>query len=122
MVQHCDKDPAFQQKILTAMKKEVDAGNADGKNYAYLIDRVNVNTKKKQIYGTQVTYNTDSCQAVPRQLVDSLNVNQRRKQVGLGSIEEYLNMMSQMHFDMNKEVYEKKGIHKPKLIPETPIN
>src|ERR1700744_3491242 len=40
MVQHCDQNPEFQKKILAAMKTEVDRGNADGKNYAYLIDRV----------------------------------------------------------------------------------
>jgi hypothetical protein len=118
MVQHCDKQPAFQQSVLTAMKKEVDRGNADGKSYAYLLDRVNLNTGRKQVYGTQVTYNTDSCQAIPKPLADSLLVNQRRKGIGLEPIESYLNMMSESHFYMNKDVYEKKGIHQPKLIPE----
>lgn len=118
MVQHCDKTPDFQKKVLVAMKKEVDRGNADGKNYAYLIDRVNINTHQKQIYGTQVTYKLDSCQAIPKPLADSLTVNARRKAVGLDPIENYLNMMSQMHFEMNKDFYEKKGIHQPKLLSE----
>jgi hypothetical protein len=116
MVQHCDKDVAFQQKILDAMKNELKRHNADARNFAYLTDRIDVNTGKRQVYGTQVTYRTDSCQAIPKPLVDSLNVDKRRKEIGLEPIEAYLNDMSQMHFDMNKPFYEKKGIHQPKLI------
>jgi len=47
MVQHSDKTPAFQLKVLEAMKKEVDKGNADAKNYAYLVDRVKINAGEK---------------------------------------------------------------------------
>lgn len=116
MVQHCDKFPAFQQQILKAMKVQVAKGNADSKNFAYLTDRVNLNTGKKQVYATQLMYNTDSCQAIPRPLYDSLKVNVRRKQMGLEPIENYLNMMSEMHFEMNKDGYVKRGILKPKLL------
>lgn len=115
MVQHCDKKPDFQEKVLTAMKIQVDKENASAKDYAYLIDRVMLNTGRKQIYATQVTYNTDSCQAMPRPLEDSLTVNARREKMGLERIEKYLNDMSVMHFEMNKATYEKKGITKPKL-------
>lgn len=118
MTQHCDKDVAFQEKILTAMQVQVARQNADAKNFAYLTDRVRINTGRKQLYGTQVTYNLDSCQAIPKPLADSLTVNKRRKEIGLEPIETYLNWMSKIHFDMNKAVYEKKGIHQPKLIPE----
>lgn len=116
MVQHCDKHLAFQQKVLNAMKKELAKNNADSKNYAYLTDRVKINTRQKQVYGTQLTYNTDSCQAIPKPLADSLNVNQRRKEVGLEPIEKYLDSMSELHFMMNKATYEKKGITGPKLL------
>ncbi len=116
MVQHCDKQPKFQQKVLDAIKKEVDRGNAHPQNFAYLTDRVRLNTSQKQVYGTQVTYNIDSCQAIPRSLEDSLTVNQRRKQVGLPPIETYLNGMSAFHFMMNKAEYERKGILKPKVL------
>jgi hypothetical protein len=116
MVQHCDKTPEFQLEVLKAMKPELRKNNADSKNFAYLTDRVNLNLGKKQIYGTQVTYRLDSCQAIPKPLADSLNVNSRRKEVGLEPIEDYLNMMSEMHFEMNKPFYEGRGIHKPKLL------
>jgi hypothetical protein len=52
---------------------------------------------------------------MPRPLQDSLTVNARRKEMGLQPIEEYLNGMSDMHFEMNKAGYTKKGITKPKL-------
>jgi hypothetical protein len=115
MVQHCDKWPAFQERVLTAMKPQVLKGNANPSNYAYLVDRVMLNTNRKQVYGSQVTYNLDSCQALPKSLADSSTVNARRKEMGLEPIEDYLNSMGSMHFQMNKEFYEKKGITKPKL-------
>lgn len=118
MVQHCDKKPLFQQQVLEAMKKEVDKGNADPKNYAYLTDRVRLNTGQKQVYGTQMAYNTDSCQALPKPLEDSLHVNIRRKALGMEPLEKYLNMMSELHFEMNKESYRKKGIKQAKLYEE----
>jgi len=115
MVQHCDKWPAFQEKVLTAMKQQVDKKNADPKDYAYLTDRVLLNTGRKQLYATQVTYNIDSCQAIPRPLQDSLTVNVRRTAMGLEPVEAYLNTMGSMHFEMNRASYEQKGITKPKL-------
>lgn len=114
MVQHCDSDPAFQSRVLEKLKVEVDNKNADGSTYGLLTDRVKINNGEKQIYGTQVTYNSLG-QAYPKSLVDSLNVNKRRGEVGLEPIEEYLNRMTQMHFEMNKEYLKGKGITKPTL-------
>ena len=118
MTQHCDKDVAFQEKVLAAMRGQISRHNADPKNFAYLTDRVRINTGQKQVYGTQVTYNLDSCQAVPKPLEDSLLVDNRRRDIGLGPLEAYLNWMSEVHFEMNRAVYEKKGIHHAKRIPE----
>lgn len=115
IVQHSDHNPEFQKEVLAEMKKEVEKQNADSRNYGLLVDRVNLNTGKAQIYGTQVTYNMNNGQAYPKKLADSVNVNKRRKSIGLEPIEEYLNRMSEMHFEMNKENYLNKGITKPKL-------
>jgi len=114
MVQHCDFDPVFQQKVLDAMELELKNDNANKQNYAYLTDRVRINTGKKIVYGTQVTYN-EFGQAISQPLEDSLNVNERRKEVGLESLEEYLNMMTKSHFEMNKEYLLSKGISEPML-------
>ena len=115
MVQHSDHDPEFQQRVLEKMKIEVDKENAEASNYGLLVDRVNLNNGRPQIYGTQVTYNTEICQAYPKNLADSATVNERRKSIGLPPIEEYLNQMTQMHFDMNKENYLGRGIKEPRL-------
>lgn len=61
-----------------------------------------------------MTYNSLG-QAYPKDLADSLNVNKRRAEVGLEPIEEYLNRMTQMHFEMNKEYLKNRGITKPVL-------
>ncbi len=115
LVQHLDQWPDFQQKVLDGMKKQVLKKNASSGDYAYLTDRVRLNTSRNQLYGTQVSYNTDSCQAVPRPTENPEFLNKRRKEVGLDSIEEYLNKMSELHFRMNKDNYENRGIKGPKL-------
>lgn len=114
MVQHSDHMPDFQKAVLEKMKIEVDKGNAKPSNYGLLVDRVNLNTGQKQLYGTQVTYNMETGQAYPKSLEDSVNVNERRKSLGLEPIEDYLNRMTEMHFEMNKEHYLEKGITEPK--------
>jgi hypothetical protein len=114
MVQHSDKDIDFQSRVLEKLKIEVESKNADGSNYGLLTDRVKINKGEKQIYGTQVTY-TDEGQAYPKPLLDSANVNKRRAEVGLEPIEQYLNMMTLMHFEMNKDNLKARGITEPKL-------
>lgn len=117
IVQHCDKFPDFQKKILKAMNKEVKKGNANPNNYAFLYDRVEANAKRKQLFGTQVDYEVNSTgRAFPKfGLVDSANVDNIRKEYGLEPLKVYLNQMTTMHFEMNKEHYQKMGIIKPNL-------
>ena len=114
MVQHSDKDLQFQSKVLEKLKVEVDNKNADGRNFGLLTDRVKINSGEKQIYGTQVRYNSLG-QAYPMPLDDSVNVNKRREEVGLQPLEEYLDIMTLMHFEMNKEHLKSMGITKPHL-------
>jgi len=113
MVQHSDHNPSFQKEVLEKMKLEVDKGNAASEEYGLLVDRVRLNTGGKQVYGTQVAYNMETGQAYPKSLEDSLHVNERRKSIGLNTLEEYLNSMTEMHFMMNKEYYLEKGIKEP---------
>jgi hypothetical protein len=115
IVQHSDHNLDFQNEALQKMKKEIDKGNAEATSYGLLLDRVKLNTGKEQVYGTQVAYNPNNGQAYPRKLADSVNVNKRRKSIGLEPLEIYLNQMTEMHFEMNKEGMLKHGITKPKL-------
>jgi hypothetical protein len=115
MVQHADFDPEFQNEVLKQLESEVKNKNANGRNFGLLTDRVRLNTGRKQIYATQVTYIQETGQAIPKPLEDSVNVNKRRKEMGFEPIEEYLNMMTTMHFEMNKDNLLKRGITEPKL-------
>lgn len=94
IVQHADNDVAFQRAVLAKMKIEVDRKNANGRNYAYLIDRVNINTGNAQIYGTQMAYKPDGT-PVPKNLADPDNVDKRRKEVGLEPLADYIKFIRQ---------------------------
>jgi hypothetical protein len=117
LVQHCDKFPEFQKKILKAMDKNVKRNNASPNNYAYLYDRVQVNAGQKQKFGTQVTYEvrTTGRAILKNGLIDSLNVDKIRSKYKLEPLKKYLNMMTAQHYEMNKEHYQKMGITKPDI-------
>lgn len=105
IVQHSDKFPEFQKKILKAMDKEVKKGNANPNNYAYLYDRVEANASHKQLFGTQLDYEVETTgKAFPKfGLIDSVNVDKIRKEYNLEPLKDYLNQMTTMHYEMNKE-------------------
>lgn len=117
IVQHCDKFPEFQTKILKAMEKEVKKKNANPNNHAYLYDRVAKNAGQKQKFGTQLDYEVETTgRAFPKfGLIDSVNVDKIRKEYDLGQLKDYLNQMTTLHYEMNKEHYQKIGIMKPNL-------
>jgi hypothetical protein len=108
MMQHCDKDPKFQEEVLSEMKKHIERKNANPSNYAYLIDRVNVNTGKPQVYGTQMSINKEQSSFEPKPVIEPENLNKRREEVGLGTIEEYIGVMNS-HYkgSLKKKVEEK---------------
>lgn len=115
MVQHSDHNPDFQKEVLGKMKIEIGKENADPREYGLLVDRVNINTGKAQLYGTQVEYDFDIARAFPKNLADSANVNKRRKSLGMEPLEEYLNEMTLINFEVNKKLHEERGITEPKL-------
>jgi len=114
-IQHADNDVEFQQQMLKELKKEIAVNNASKAEYAMLEDRVQINLNKKQRFGTQVTYN-EFGQAIPKiGLIDSLNIEQLRKEYDLPTFREYYNNMTRSHFEMNKKYLLEKGITEPKL-------
>ncbi len=100
LIQHSDFNVEFQQKALDLMKLQVDKSNAAGQNYAYLVDRINLNSGKPQIYGTQVIMGRDS---KIRNCIDVDNLDQRRKSVGLIPIKEYLKNCNDTFYEMNPQ-------------------
>jgi len=115
IIQHCDFDAIFQSDVLISMKNQVEKSNANSRHYGLLYDRVMINSGKKQLYGTQVQYNTETGQACSKPLEDNLNVNLFRRALGFESLEKYINRMTISHYNMNKESLNKKGILTPIL-------
>lgn len=103
LMQHQDQYPDFQEEVLALMKTEMENGKASMTNYAYLLDRVRINTGKQQVYGTQMRLNNEQTSYEPNNLEDPTNVNERRKSVGLGTIEEYIETMNKRYYGSLKK-------------------
>lgn len=103
-MQHQDNHPEFQKEVLVMMKVQADNGQASLSNYAYLLDRVKVNTKQLQVYGTQMILNAEQTSYEPKPVIEPEKLNERRKQVGLGTIEDYIQLMNSRYYgDLKKK-------------------
>jgi hypothetical protein len=80
------------------MKIKTYKGNASLADFAYLTDRVKVNTKQLQVFGTQMQLNESKTSYEPRPLIDPENVNLRRSEIGLETIEEYIEIMNERYY------------------------
>lgn len=103
IIQHQDNNLEFQKFALDKMKKEVDRNNASKLYFAYLIDRVKINSGEEQIYGTQMQLNSDSTSYEPKPVIDQENLDKRRAEVGLIPISEYIDTMNKRYFGNLKE-------------------
>ena len=79
------------------MKKHIAKINASPVEFAYLTDRVNLNQAKPQVYGTQLKINEKGTSYEPKKVIDPENLNKRRAEIGLGTIEEAISIMNK-HF------------------------
>jgi len=87
IIQHADIE--IQKKYLPMMKEAANNEEASWSSLALLIDRVNLREGGKQIYGSQIYRNEDGSFYV-KDLEEPEFVNQRRREVGLGPIEDYV--------------------------------
>lgn len=101
LVQHSDKYPGFQRKVLKAMNKEVKKGNANPSDYAYLYDRIKVKAGEKQKFGTQLSYDSAGRPLPAIGLIDSSKVDKFRKAYELEPLKDYyefiINSRNQKH-------------------------
>lgn len=88
LVQHADRELAFQQQCLGLLTAAVAAGEAEARHLAYLVDRVRVAEGKPQVYGTQCGWHGQ-----PRPIENPQQVDERRAAVGLEPLAEYLAAM-----------------------------
>ncbi|WP_419788994.1 DUF6624 domain-containing protein [Mucilaginibacter sp. FT3.2] len=90
IVQHCDDDIPFQERVLALLKKEIAKNNASKENYALLTDRILVGKHQKQIYGTQVKRDLKTGKSAPFPLKYPKLVDKLRKQMDLGPLADYI--------------------------------
>lgn len=94
IAQHADHDVEFQRRALELLRTAVEAGQGSPGNLAYLTDRVAANSDEPQVYGTQV--GCEGPTAVPGPLEDPDNVDDRRAEVGLPPLQEYLDEFAEI--------------------------
>jgi ketosteroid isomerase-like protein len=91
LVQHADRDVAFQKECLVLLEQAVKSGEADGINLAYLADRVATAEDRKQVYGTQF----DDGEPLP--IEDEAHVDERRQAIGLAPLAEYRKEVQELY-------------------------
>jgi hypothetical protein len=95
IVQH-SPDYAFQEEMLPLIKRSYSNGEGiSGQELALLTDRVLVHQDKQQMYGTQL--NIENGELVFDPIYDIDNVDSRRAEVGLPSLEEYRKVVSKAY-------------------------
>lgn len=86
IVQHADRDTKFQKQCLELLKKTTINKQAKPKSLAFLTDRVLSAEGKAQKFGTQFVFKNGKL--VPGKIFDKKNVNKRRSEYGLNTLEE----------------------------------
>ncbi|HKJ49530.1 MAG TPA: DUF6624 domain-containing protein [Christiangramia sp.] len=100
VIQHADLET--QEKYLPMMREAVAKGNASASSLALLEDRVALRQGKRQIYGSQIGRHPDG-EFYISPLQDPLNVDKRRAEVGLGTLQDYV---SGWEIQWNAEEYQ----------------
>jgi hypothetical protein len=86
VIQHSDLKT--QEKYLPMMKEAVKNYKAKSFDLALLVDRVEMNNGRPQVYGSQITMKDGKYEIY--KIIDEVNVNKRRAEVGLDPLEEYV--------------------------------
>lgn len=90
LVQHADRDPEFQRRVLGLMEPMVATGEVYGYDFAYLFDRVARAASQPQRFGTQGRCVAGENRWAPFEAEDAARLDERRLSVGLTPMAEYL--------------------------------
>jgi len=82
-------------ETLPLMKEAVDKGELEGGLYATSVDRVRIQDGQKQLYGSQFDTKGDKCEPLP--IEDAEHVEERRKAIGLGPLDEYAKQLCELY-------------------------
>lgn len=94
VIQHSDIDT--QKWALPMLKSAADSGDISRASIAMLEDRILVNENLPQIYGTQFSWG-EKGELILYPLENPEQVDELRKSIGLGPLEDYLNAMRKSH-------------------------
>ncbi len=92
IIQHAIAKPLFMKRCLDLLNNAVDEEKANPINLAYLYDRIAVFEDKPQLYGTQFDWDENG-QLSPNTFDDLDKVNKRRKEIGLNTLEEQIEII-----------------------------
>ncbi len=116
IIQHSIEQPGFMKKCAKLLANAVNEKKAKLINLAYLTDRIATFEGKEQLYGTQFDWDENG-ELNPKAFDDLAKVNQRRKSVGLNTLEEQTEIMRRQaknenesppaDFEKNKLEFEK---------------
>lgn len=101
IIQHAISHPQFMKKCAVLLKAAVTEHQADPKNLAYLKDRIAVFEGKPQLFGTQFDWDANG-ELSPNVYDDLSKVNERRKILGLNTLEEQTKVIRQQAKDENQ--------------------
>lgn len=87
VLQHAIGSPALQRKCLPILREAAASGEAEPAHPAYLADRIAFFERRPQRYGTQFDWD-DEGRMSPWTIEDPDKVDEYRRSVGLGSLEE----------------------------------
>ena len=94
LVQHADRDVAFQKRVLALLEPLVEMEETSPSHYAYLWDRVAMNEERPQRYGTQGRC-TGPGTWEPFEIEDPERVDERRAATGLQPLDEYAKLFAE---------------------------
>ncbi|MGK0413825.1 MAG: hypothetical protein ACJA1B_002035 [Polaribacter sp.] len=89
VIQHADLQA--QTKYLPMINNAVASGNLPKRQYAMFYDRLVLRQGKRQVYGTQLASHKERKDSYVLPLEDAGNVDKRRAEMGLNSMQENLN-------------------------------
>ncbi len=101
IIQHAISDPLFMKKCVKLLEVAVLENSANAVNLAYLRDRIAVLEGKPQYFGTQFDWDQDG-NLSPNTCDDICKVNQRRKSIGLNTLEEQTAILRQQAIRENQ--------------------
>ena len=101
VIQHAIGLPAFMRRCCQLLEKAVKAGQASPVHLAYLSDRIAVFEGKGQHYGTQFDWDENGILS-PQTIDDRIKINERRRSIGLNTLEEQTRLLRQRVSDENQ--------------------